>query len=279
MEMISLELFGHSFAECFTLVQDLRISSEMRNDACLAYVHEGRQEIFSPTQNIIARTNESILMKCGSYIANFANVSPTSQFKSVVFHLDPESIQRAFGDKDLSFLRIDKTSAPINPALKIDRSELLDSFVRSMEPYFEKPELANEQLLAVKLQELVYILCDSGKNPLATQIIGTLYSKEEIAFDVIIESNLYSNLSIAELAHLTGRSDSTFKRDFRKRYDESPAKYFKTKRLDKAADLLKSSELQINEIAWNSGFESPAHFSDSFHTHFGVSPKAFRKVT
>jgi len=276
MEVTSLELYGHPFAECFTLNQEFRMPSEMRNDACLAYVQLGKQEVYSPTQKIIVKDRESILMKCGNYIVNFTDVTPTSQFKGVVFHLDPESIKKSFGDKDLNFLRVNKTNSPIDPALKINRSALLESFVQSMEPYFDNPALSNEHLLSVKLQELVYILSDSGKNLVATQIIGTLYSPEEIAFDEIIEANLYNNLSIAELAHLTHRSESTFKRDFRKGYNESPAKYLKTKRLEKAADLLNTTSLQINEIAWDCGFENAAHFSDSFHTHFGKSPKEYK---
>lgn len=276
MEMISLELFGHPFAECFTLSENMRFPRVMRDDACLAYVQEGKQEIFSPTKKLIAEDNESILMKCGNYIANFKDISPTSQFKSVVFHLDPESIKTVFGDKDLSFLRIDKTKQCLEPALKIDRSLLLDSFVASMQPYFSRPELANERLLATKLQELVYILCDSGNNTVATEIIGTLYTPEEIAFDEVIGANLYNNLSISEMAHLTSRSESTFKRDFKKWYNDSPAKYFKTKRLTRAAELLNTSSLQINEIAWECGFENAAHFSDSFHQHFGQSPKTYR---
>ena len=276
MDMTTLELYGHPFAACFTLSQEFRTPHEMRDDACLAYVQSGRQEVYSQTQKLIAKDKESILMKCGNYIASFLDGTPTSEFKSVVFHLDPESIRKAFGDKDLSFLKVDSTLKAIDPALKIDRSSLMDSFVQSMQPYFDNPALANEALLAVKLQELVYILSDSGKNPVATQIIGTLYSPEEIAFDEIIEANLYSNLSIPELAHITMKSESGFKREFQKRYRVSPAKYFKTKRLKKAADLLTNTSLQINEIAWDSGFENAAHFSNSFHTHFGKSPKEYR---
>jgi len=276
MEMTSLDLYGNAFAQCFTLNQDYRLPREMRDDACLAYVHTGKQEIFAPTQKLIANDNEAILMKCGNYIANFTDVSHTSPFKSVVFHLDPESIKKAFGDTDLSFLKVDKGNVGMNPALKIDQSTLMDNFMNSMVVYFNNPKLATEELLAVKLQELVYILSDSGKNVLATQIIGTLYTPEEIAFDDIVQANLYNSLNISELAHLAARSESTFKRDFKKFYDESPAKYFRQRRLEKAADLLIKSDLQIKEIAWDCGFENSAHFSDSFHKFFGNSPRDYK---
>lgn len=276
--MISLELFGHVFAECFTLDQDFRIQREMRDDACLAYVQEGKQEIYSPTQKILATDRESILMKCGNYIANFRDVAPTAQFKSVVFHLDPEAIRQAFDDRDLYFLRVDKSTPAREPALKLGQNELMDSFVASMMPYFDNPRMAKDEMLLLKLKELIYILSDFGNNPVVNQIIGTLYSAEEIAFDEIISANLYNNLSIGEMAHLTARSESTFKRDFRKWYNESPAKYFKTKRLDKSADLLKNSNTPISAIAWECGFENPAHFSTSFHDYFGNSPREYRDL-
>lgn len=274
--MISLELFGHVFAECFTLDQDFRLQREMRDDACLAYIQEGKQEIYSPTQKIQATDRESILMKCGNYIASFRDVTPTAQFKSVVFHLDPEAIKKAFDNKDLDFLRVDKSKVAQDPALKMERNELMDSFVASMMPYFDKPQLAKDELLLLKLKELIYILSDFGNNVVVNQIIGTLYSTEEITFDEIISANLYNNLSIGEIAHLTARSESSFKRDFRKWYHESPAKYFKTRRLDKSADLLKNSTTPISEIAWECGFENPAHFSASFNDHFGKSPRDYR---
>ncbi len=276
MEVKTIDLMGHTFAECFTLDQNFRINREMRNDACLAYIQSGTQEVYSPTQKIVARDKESILMKCGNYIANFRDVSPMAQFKSVVFHLDPEVIKKAFGEHELGFLRVKRSGMRLDPALKIEQNKLLDSFVNSMMPYFNYPTLVREELLLLKLKELVYILSDSGNNEIVSQLLGTLYTKEEIEFDEIISANLYNNLSITELAHLTARSESSFKRYFTKYYEESPAKYFKEKRLEKAAGLLKDSSLLISEIAWDCGFENAAHFSDSFRAYFGKSPKVFR---
>jgi len=276
MELTSIDLYGHTFVECISIEGAIRGTRNKRDDACLSFVETGKQEIYSSSQRLVASDKESILMKCDNYVTNIGNESPIAKTKAVVFHLDLESIKKAFGDRDLNFLKVDRTDAPIDPALKIDRSDLLDSFVASMQPYFDKPQLANDDLLAVKLQELVYILSDSGKNPRATQIIGTLHSIEEIAFDEVISANLYNNRSLSELAHLTARSESSFKREFSKWYKDSPAKNLKTKRLEKAAELLKSSSLQIREIAWETGFENAAHFSTSFVKHFGQSPKEFR---
>lgn len=274
--MISLELYGHVFAECFTLSEDFRLPRVMRDDACLAYVQEGTQEIYAPTQKLVASDNESILMKCGNYIANFKNVTPTTQFKSVVFHLDPHAIRQSFGNRDLSFLANNKNSENVDPALKIDRSTLLDSFVNSMMLYFDNPKLVGDELMAVKLQELVMILSDSGKNAVATQILSTLYNPEQIAFEKIINANLYNNLSISELAHLTNKSESTFKRAFKKYHKESPARFFRSHRLRKAAQLLSETNISISEIAYDCGFENVAHFSTCFSEEYVKSPRTYR---
>jgi hypothetical protein len=203
----------------------------MQDEACFSYVHSGTQEIYGPTGKIVAKDGESILMKCSNFIAENVPTATTSAFSSVVFHLNLKTVKKAFEGKDLSFLKVAHEAELLEPSLKIDYSQQMDLFINSLTPYFDNPALVKEEILVLKLQELVYILCDSGKNPVATQIIGSLQSEDRITFDDIISANLYSGLSISELAHLTARSESSFKRDFAKWYKESPAKYFKTRLL------------------------------------------------
>jgi AraC-like DNA-binding protein len=276
MELITLSLWGHPFIDCLSLESNFRGNQVLQDDACFSYVHSGTQEIYAPTGKIVAKDGESILMKCCNFIAENVSTTPTSGFRSVIFHLNLNIVKKAFDGKDISFLRVDNESKLVEPSLKIDHSLQMDTFVSSLTPYFDNPDFVKEEILALKLQELVYLLCDSGKNPVATQIIGSLQSQNHITFDDIISANLYSSLNISELAHLTARSASSFKRDFKKWYKESPAKYFKTKRLEKAADLLKNTELRVNEIAWNCGFENAAHFGASFRSSYGQTPKEYR---
>lgn len=153
----------------------------------------------------------------------------------------------------------------------------MDSFVESLKPYFEQPQLATEQLMELKLKELIYILCETGKGNTIHYILGTLFQPEQINFKNTVEANLFNNLTISELAHLTTRSESTFKRDFKKIYGVSPAKYIKTKRLEKAEKILRTSDQSISSVAWDCGFENVAHFSNSFRLQYGHSPRSYRK--
>lgn len=275
MEFKSLQLYGHPFADFATITHDIVLPHAMQNDACLAYIQSGTQKIYSATQQIIANDGEAILMKCGNYIANVNGADPENPFQSIVFHMDPEAIKKAFGGVHPPFLNQKMGKKPVDPALKLQQNDLLDSFVTSLMPYFETPELATDDMLAVKLQELVVILSKTDDS-IATRILGTLYTPEQIRLDQIVTANLYNNLSIPELAHLCLQSESTFKREFKKVYNESPAKYIRRKKLEKAAELLSRTEMPISDICWDVGFENPAHFSTLFTKAYSKSPRAYR---
>ena len=130
----------------------------MQNDACLSYTQEGRQELYSTTQKIELTGGECVLMKCGNYIANVIEASPQKPFKSVVFHFDREAVKKAFGGKTPAFLNRQLSEEPVDPAIKLGKNVLMDNFVNSLFPIFDTPELATDELLEVKLQELVVIL-------------------------------------------------------------------------------------------------------------------------
>ena len=280
MEVISLELYGKPFVKRFTISQEYRLPQEMDDDACLTYVQEGSSQLISGTKSIFVSTKESVLMKCGNYMVIGNDVSPISPQKGLSFHFDSESIKKAFGSRDLSFLRREpstESADPIDPTVALGHNELIDGYVQSLDPYFDNIEMIKEDLLAIKLVELVTILINSTNDPLVSYIFGTINSQEHFEFDKVIEANIFNNLSIPELAHLTNKSESTFKRDFKLYYKQSPAKFLKTQKLEKAAELLKSLSLPVSEIAWKCGFDNVAHFSTSFTKQFGLAPRLYRE--
>jgi AraC-like DNA-binding protein len=91
------------------------------------------------------------------------------------------------------------------------------------------------------------------------------------------ENYLY-NLKVEEFAKLCGRSLSAFKRDFRKVFKTTPSKWIKNKRLEYAKTLLIESNLNINEICYDSGFVNASHFIKSFKEQYKISPHQFRSM-
>ena len=80
------------------------------------------------------------------------------------------------------------------------------------------------------------------------------------------------------MAFLAGLSLSTFKREFKKHFDDTPASYIRNKRMKKAADLLRHSSLTISEISFQIGYEDSSYFSRLFYQKFDILPSDYRKA-
>lgn len=65
---------------------------------------------------------------------------------------------------------------------------------------------------------------------------------------------------------------------FRAKYDETPMFYLKTSRLEKSAELLRSTDMSIKEISSLLQFSSTQHFTNLFREHFGISPGKYRET-
>ncbi len=94
----------------------------------------------------------------------------------------------------------------------------------------------------------------------------------------VIQTQLFSNFSVGELAALAGLSISSFKRKFQLLFNDTPANFMKEKKLDKAESLLKYSDYSVSEICFQIGFSDISHFSRAFKKRNKLSPLAFRKT-
>jgi AraC-like DNA-binding protein len=168
--------------------------------------------------------------------------------------------------------------ATIKSAVRVENDVALSAFFQSMRTYFSGKEKPSELLVRLKVKELIVSILTSGRNPALAAYFrhlgdGTLPSVVEI-----MEANFRFNLSLEEYARLCHRSLSSFKRDFQSSFQESPGKWLLQKRLDYSAALLRTSKMNVTEIAFESGFEDVSHFSRVFKDRFDVTPLSYRQA-
>jgi AraC-like DNA-binding protein len=84
-------------------------------------------------------------------------------------------------------------------------------------------------------------------------------------------------LGVDELARAAGLSRAHFSREFRRAFGESPHAYLLTRRLERAAALLRTTDRSVSEICFSVGLRSIGSFTTSFTRMYGVSPTAYRK--
>jgi AraC-like DNA-binding protein len=130
--------------------------------------------------------------------------------------------------------------------------------------------------LVLKVKEIILLLSQTQNAEAVQLILSQLFSPSTYTFKQIIEAHLFSQLTIEELAAQNNLSVSSFKREFAKLYNDSPANYIKTKKLEKAAELLLVSDQRITEIAFDCGFNDLANFTKSFNDKYNTTPTNYR---
>jgi AraC family transcriptional regulator of arabinose operon len=83
-------------------------------------------------------------------------------------------------------------------------------------------------------------------------------------------------LTLPDMARQAGLSVPHYCALFKKHAGSSPVRYLQSLRLQRACELLDQTELPVQSVAAECGFENPFHFSRSFKSHIGVSPRAYR---
>jgi AraC family transcriptional regulator len=100
-----------------------------------------------------------------------------------------------------------------------------------------------------------------------------------------IKANLTQDLSILDLATLTGMSESHFSRSFKRSVGITPYQYLMQQRVERAKQLLEQQSLvkppgtgiAISSIALDCGFANQTHLTKVFHQMTGMTPKAYQK--
>lgn len=160
---------------------------------------------------------------------------------------------------------------------KMPGSPEIESLFGSMVPYFDTSIQPREELMQLKLAEGVYSLLHTNE-----QFFPTLFDfNEPWKIDILefLNENYMYDLSMEDIATFTGRSLSTFKRDFKKISDLSPQKWLIRKRLQVAYERIRETGRPVTEVYAEVGFKNLSHFSTAFKKEFGISPGAATGVS
>ncbi|PWJ42771.1 helix-turn-helix domain-containing protein [Sediminitomix flava] len=254
----------------------LKANGSMHDEACFLYVVNGNSTLYGPTKKDSLQTNEGVVMKCGSYLNSWSKNENDSPSEAVAIHFYPEVLKHVYQDKIPDFL-VQKKPQTSKNVEKVQIDQMIKTFVDSLLFYFENPSLINEELIILKVKELILLLVNTDNSDRIRSILQDLFNPEEYQFKDIIQTNLFEDLSIDDLAVLTSMSVSSFKRKFKEVFDDSPAHYIKSRRLEKAAELLLISQSRVTDICYDCGFSDIGHFSKSFAAKYGKSPSEYRE--
>lgn len=184
--------------------------------------------------------------------------------KTVVMHLTTAWLRDFYAKLDVK-----PTAADIQKIRHYSNHPLLESCLSSLIPYFEMTDLPKD-IATLKLTEAVTILrsIDAGIDT----ILANFEEPGKIDLADYMEKNFMFNMPLEKFGYLTGRSLTTFKRDFRKIFNSTPQRWLTKKRLDLAHYQVAEKKKKPSEVCYEVGFENLSHFSFAFKKQFGYAP-------
>ncbi len=235
---------------------------------CLIYVIEGHKRLHFGDQTVTASVGKLLLVKSGLYVMS-EFIPEGLNYQAMIIYCSDEVI-RKFCLK--YFSASERTTTQASSYLTISTNELLDSFRDQYLSYFHKEFTNLEAILQLKLHELLLLLLSGENKEEVKTWLQAIAFEQPAEIDLVIKKHLFQQLTLEELAKLSGRSLASFKRDFQSHYQTSPKKWIHQQRLAHARMLLEKGNQNVSEVAYASGFENIPYFIRSYKKEFGVTP-------
>jgi AraC-like DNA-binding protein len=223
----------------------------------LVMLYDGNKYVeIKPGQCCIVRRNR---------LGRYYKMAENNELEKTILVLDASFLRKFQEKRKITITKFNSTETFI----RVDPNALLHNYIRSLAPYYNKGQI-NEPFSDLKREELLLILLQSQP-----ELAGLFFDyglPGKIDIEEFMTQNYKFNVSIEQLAFLTGRSLSAFKRDFKQAFNETPSRWLVHKRLEEAHFLIDKKKQKPSEIFLDLGFETLSHFSFAFKKLFGLSP-------
>lgn len=250
---------------CTSEYQFSRNASDL--ETCqVMYVEEGKLWVTYGTEELTVGPGEMILINLGKFHRYRAD---ESGLKMLWFHIEGRG-SKAYLEQIHS-----KWGILVNEDRAAEGKRFVDEIFRLLEEQNEDPQeisICVHRLLAV-LNKPQY-----GQNYFYGQMREKPDPGMEDSVNWLREHFEEQGVSVDELAGITGFSTWYYIKRFRALFGTTPHKYILQLRIRSARELLDTTSLSVEEIAYRCGFSSASHFIDVFRKDSGMTPLQFRNL-
>lgn len=231
----------------------------------------GQQQINTYEDNrITTKAGEILFIPRGLY--HITDLLPKQgHFHSLLFYFGDDLVQEF-----LSTVRVEEIKRTNVPEyLKLGVVPTVNLFAETLIQIYQSKTIRDKNFLNLKILELLHLLNNLVPEKEFTEFLFQLTLPKKRNIKTFIQNNFDKPLNIEDYAYLTGRSVSTFRRDFKAQFDITPKKWLKEKRIEKAVDLLNKQDISVTQLAYEVGYENISYFIKAFKTQMGLSPKQY----
>ncbi|MEJ7559916.1 MAG: AraC family transcriptional regulator [Pedobacter sp.] len=233
----------------------------------LGIMLSGESHYFSNEGTFIMKEGTVCLMRRNQLFKKLKKVGLNGEPPSLVsLFLDQATLQRFAMKNEIQKRNVYKGKAMID----LTGNLFLKAFFDSLLPYIDHSKKFTANIAKLKSFEAIELLLQEGD--LFKNFLFDFLEPYKIDLETYMNHNYKYNITLSSFAKLTGRSLSTFKRDFTKIFETTPERWLQLKRLEQAHHLITKENQRPSEVYLEVGFENLSHFSFAFKNQFGLTP-------
>ncbi|WP_102855885.1 helix-turn-helix transcriptional regulator [Phaeobacter inhibens] len=253
------------------LYQDAFGTEFFSNVPCLAYVLRGRETFFDADgeETAVAPGDTLLVPRHHHMVSEFS--SETGPLEAVLFFFSDAVITEF-----LAATSCGVTTAPRSKTALFSGSPSLREYVGALPRVYGGLQ-ASPALVKSKLLELLLLLDLHDRQGQLWRFLAHENSQRARRnIKQVMRAHALADLSVGDYARLSGRSVSTFQRDFKRAFGEDPSVWLRRARLDHARDRVIEGKDTIADIALAAGFSDTSHFIKAYKSQFDLTPKQHR---
>lgn len=239
----------------------------------LIKVISGSAVLTGSNKTVEVRAGEYLFVNQGSFSRIIMYPEKNKPFGLVCLNFSDKFIHK-YREQHMTPAIPETTLSPFEP---IKPSLLFRALFASLQVYAQNKIMPDQQILNLKLEECLHIL-ELEHYPVFSQLMNN-QREVKINLKTFMENNFFYNAPLERFAKLSGRSLSSFRREFIRIFGESPNKWLIQKRLEKGYKMIAEENCRPIDIYWELGFETLAHFSRKFKERYEITPSELRKRT
>jgi len=248
---------------------DDKSCAPMVKNHMLMYIYSGELVVDDNGKISVMHAGECVFLRRDNRVNMTKQSRGGEQFQGITMVFTRNFLREFYQAMDKEQIPAQHSTA-LASVVKLPETPEITSLFHSMTPYFNSSVKPSDQVMKLKQQEGIYALLHIDR--MFYPILFDFTEPWKIDILDFMDENYMYNLTLEDIAHYTGRSLATFKRDFKKVSNLSPQKWLISKRLKVAHDKIRNEHRKVSDVYVEVGFKNLSHFSSAFKKQFGYAP-------
>ncbi len=264
-----VQMFGDAFLYSCSF-EKAHIYEQFVDEHVLAYQVSGQTQVYHQRGEIVLKEGNILLARRNQFAKSIKIPAKDKEYQCICLLLTNERLQQFALDNGI--ICDEKYRGKKN--ILLDSNTILNDYFLSVLQYIQPGKSVSKKLASVKVNEAIVMLLELPLNLRSFLFDFSDPHKQDL--EEFMLKNFQHNAPIKYFARLSGRSLSSFKREFAATFKISPGSWLKQKRLSEAYYLIKKKSRKPQDIYLELGFENLSHFYTSFKQKYGHTPAAIK---